>query len=230
MDSLIIMPDMNITLEIPSFLSPEGNLRLSSAVEEVLEDDCLLIKAPAYKERVYYLPSNTPILMVLLENSSRHILPVQFVKNVIQNNVVFTQVRRLGDVEQHQRRDCYRLPMSAPLMIERVPPDGEEYPPDSPAFEGRTVNLSDAGMCFNTNEEFHEGEKLLLTLNIGTEEVIGAEVIRSESSPHLKYELRTAVKLSHMDDFQERRFYKFIVDKQNEARRRELGNTKRRST
>jgi c-di-GMP-binding flagellar brake protein YcgR len=211
-----IQVDMRVSLDIE--LKPTGDgkrsvLSLASAVEEISEDGALLIHMPLHHGGYYPLPRDDEIFMRFFAGAKMYALPVRFQERIMIDNLMYARVRRLGPVRQVQRRECYRLPCSLPVAVERQ---------DKEPLKGVTVNLSDGGMLFAANEDIERGEKIALTFDIGRVETIKAAALRAERIEGGKYQYRTAVqfRFNNKDRAQKDRFYKYIVEKQSEKRRR----------
>lgn len=198
----------------------ENVLTLSSIVEELLEDGYMLIHMPIYQGYYYPLHQDDSVLMKFRVDSELYALYIAFEERVERKNLVFAKVRRIGRIKLHQQRDCYRLPCFLPTTFERV---GRSETPDkgqSRIFEGTIVNFSDGGMLFATAENIRKGEKLTFTFDLNETETVEGTVLRTERKKKGDYLFRVAVRFQSEDVFQKRRFYKYIIDKQLEERRR----------
>jgi len=229
-----VTADMKVLLEIERLggvSEIRGRVSLVSYVEEVLPDGCFLIQMPAHKGYNYPLPRGKAIQMYLFAKSRMFSLAVLFVERVERDNLMFAKMRRIGNIKADQRRDCYRLQCTLPVMVERIT-DKKNEPP--PPIQCRMVNFSDGGMLFSTNEDFIILEKLVLAFDIGTDETVDAEVLRYERSevglnPQLyangeKGEVcryQVAVRFLHKCQKQKDRFYRYIIEQQREIIRRQ---------
>ncbi|MCL2546203.1 MAG: flagellar brake protein [Oscillospiraceae bacterium] len=227
-----IVADMKVLLEIERLSGAsevQGRVSLGSYVEEVLPDGCFLIKMPIHRGYHYPLPRGKAIQMYLFAKSRMFSLAVQFVERVERDNLMFAKMRRVGNIKADQRRDCYRLQCSLPVMVRRVTDSNDEPPPP---ILCRMANFSDGGMLFTTNENFAIREKLTLCFDIGTEETVDAEVMRHERADIEAQPLdegeeievhkyKVAVRFLHACQKQKNRFYKYIVEQQREIIRRQ---------
>ena len=217
-----IKPDMKILLELEQDSNTDEiapSLSLGSYVEEVMPDGCLLIKTPIYNGYHYPLPRQKPMMMYVFAHSRMYSLTVQYVERVVRDRLVYAKVRPLSGIKSTQRRDCFRLSCSILLSVERPPAegDGDENPPP---FQGLTLNLSDGGVAFFTNEIFEIGETLTLTLDIGTVETVEAKLVNIEKEAVGMYRYKASAKFIHKCKLQKDRFYKFIVARQLEILRK----------
>lgn len=203
----------------------ENVLTLSSVVEEVADDGCLLIQMPLYQGYHYPLPRDESLLMHIFTDSEMYALSVRFQERVERDGFVFARIRRAGRIRPHQRRDCYRFPCSLPVMIERLWIKERERYPDRQPNEGQMIDFSDNGTLFATDENIEKGEKITLTFDImGTTEIVEGMALRSERIEDGKYLFKVAVQFRNTDKVQKRRFYKHLVDMQMEERRRWMQN------
>lgn len=219
----VIQPGMKITLEI----HPQNNngektniLSLSSMVEAILDDDCMLIHMPMYQGYYYSLHADEVLVLHCFLDPTMYEQTVQFQEQVSEDNLLYAKVLRVGEIRSYQRRNCYRLPCSFPVTIEPVPDQVSDTKPQP--FVGQTINFSDSGMLFATNAKLEEGKTITLTFHIGRIETVEAFVFRVSPNTGLVYQYNAAVQFlnSDSDVFQKDRFYKYIVEKQLEERRR----------
>ena len=216
MDSLILDAEMKVTLEIvDGYGENEKVLSLKSAIEEIVGDKYLLIQEPMHMGITFQLPTYEPVLMSINTETSRHILKVQYMESVMQGNMRLIKVKRIGFVENDQRRACFRLPLSAPVKIELNSPDEDGQPLDHMhVADGRAIDLSDSGLLFSTNEHFEEGNELQIEIDIGAEAPLVGSVVRTKKSDRPKFAEDVAVELKHADVHQKDYLYKFIVKKE----------------
>jgi c-di-GMP-binding flagellar brake protein YcgR len=210
-----IQADMRVSLDIELKHGGEAKrniLSLTSAVEEVSGDGSLLIHMPVHYGNYYPLPKDGEILMRFFAGSKMYALPVRFQERVTIDSLVYARVRRLGPVRQGQRRDCYRLPCSLPVTVERQ---------DKEPLKGVTINLSDGGMLFAADEGMERGEKIALTFDAGRVETINAAALRAELAENGKYRTAVQFNIEDSDKARKDRLYKFIMEKQREKRRRQ---------
>jgi len=124
-----ITADMKVLLEIER-LSGEmrGRVSLGSYVEEVLSDGYFLIQMPIHRGYHYPLPRGRDIQMYLFAKSRMFSLAVKFIERVERDNLMFAKMRRVSNIKADQRRDCFRLQCTLPIMVERIT-DGKQEPP-----------------------------------------------------------------------------------------------------
>ena len=184
--------------------------------------------------------------MYLLTNSRMFSLNVRFVEYIRYDKLAFVKLRCCSDIVSDQRRNCYRLQNTFPVMVERIA-GGKKTKLMKPAqhelplpMGGHTIDFSDGGMLIATNDHMEIGESVHLTFYLDTEETetIEAEVLRfermgrvdtelletTELSEPMKYEpfrYKVAVKFSHKCKKQKNRFYKYIVNQQLETLRQQ---------
>ena len=217
MDSLTLDAEMKVTLEIiDGYGEDEQVLSLKSAIEEVIGDKYLLIYEPMHMGLTYQLPKYDSVLMSINTETSRHILQVRYVESVVQGGLRLIKVKRLGFVENDQRRACFRLPLSAPVKIGLPVHDEEDgQPHDSlQVTDGRTIDLSDSGLLFSTNEHFEAGNELQIEIDLDTDTPLIGSVVRTHKSDRPKFAEDVAVELKHADIHEKDHLYKYIVKKE----------------
>jgi len=195
-------------------------LTLSSVVEEVLDGNCLLIQMPLFQGYHYPLPHDTLLLMIFIADADMYAAPAKFQERIERDGFIFAKMRRLGKLIPHQRRDCYRVPCSLPVTIERLWIKERELYPDRQPTEGKMIDFCDGGMLFFTDENIEAGEKITLTFDMGNTETVESIALRKERVEDGKYLFKIAAQFKNNDKAQKRRFYKYVVDMQQEERRR----------
>lgn len=220
-----IKPGMKIALEVRLKNSADGVekiLSLNSIVEETLDDGCLLIQMPMHQGYYYPLPIEEKIVMYLFLEPMMYALPVQFQEQIWKENLLYAKMLPAGKIGSFQRRNCYRLPCSFPISVKRLQMQEKNSTSEPQSIQGKTINFSDSGMLFATDEYIEKGEKITLTFHIGRTETTEATVFRSERNIDGSYRFKTAVQFLHddKDPTQRQRFYRYIVEKQLEERRR----------
>jgi len=214
-----IQPDMKVLLELEQSSETDGfdiQLSLYSHVEEVMPDGYFLIKMPIHRGNYYPLPKYKPFLLYLFVQFRMFSLTVRFVERVKRDNLVYAKIQPVSKIKPDQRRDCYRLECSLPVIIKPLGTDNKQESP----LQGKILNFSDGGLAFATNETFEIGETLTLTFEIGTTETVEAKVLVLEKADIEGYRHRVSTRFVHTCKSQKERFYKYIVAQQNEILRK----------
>lgn len=224
-----ITADVRVSLEIELKNDIDGmsrSLTLNSTVEEVLDDGSLLIHMPIHQGYHYPLPRDTKLQLCFFVDLQIYATDVEYVERLEKDGFIFAKLRRRGKITKYQRRDCYRLPYSIPVQLERYWRNGndEEINPELQPTEGQMIDFSDGGMLFATNENIDVGEKITLTFDMGKAETAKGMALRTERIEDGKYLFRVAVRFRNNDKAQKDRFYKYIMEKQMEERRRWMQN------
>ena len=241
-----VKADTKILLEIERKNPVDGIsdwLSLGSYVEEVLDDNHILIQMPM-RRGYYYTPPNTPVLMYLFAKLRMFSLMVQYVERVERGKLMYAKMRLLSDIQPNQRRACFRLECSLPVMVERTDQtilpaiktgknceaaaDGQAA--GNQEANAQMVNFSDGGMLFATNDDYEVGENVTLSFALTLfsvdgeiPETIDGVVLRVESPYEIggAYKRNIAVKFTHKCKKQKDRFYRFIVEQQREVIKRQ---------
>lgn len=219
---------MRVSLEIQLKNDVDGMpnvLTLSSVVEEIRDDRIMLIHMPLHQGYHYPLSRDNPIFMHFAVDLEMYKLLVQFEERIERGGFIYAKMRQIGKIKPHLRRDCYRLPYSQPVIVERLWLNEREIYPERQPTEGRMINLSDGGMLFATDENIEKDEKITLTFDIGKPEIVECKALRTERIEDGKYLFRVAVRFKNKDKAQKERLYKYILDKQLEERRRWMQDT-----
>ena len=220
MDSLMLSPGMIVKLEIiDRHGENESVLSLVSAIEEIIGDKHLLIHEPTHLGQVYHLPKHATFLMSVNNDLNRHVLQVRYLESLDQGELILLKVERLGHVEYDQRRSCFRISFSTPVKIGLPLFDEDGKKLDlMHVTKAHTIDLSDSGLLFSTDEHFKEGHELHIEMDIGMEGPLIGSVIRTQKTDRAKFKHDVAVKLKHNDKHQKDYLYKYLVKKQLEMR------------
>ncbi len=197
-------------------------LSLPSYVEEISSDGYFLINTPICQGAYYPLPREEMLLIYfsaeLPDNGATDmfVIPARFVERVVCEGIACDKLEPLGKAERSQRRACYRLPLSLSVSLRRT--QSEEALP----IDARMVNFSDGGMLIATDESLDQNERVTLDFSIGEPETVEGKVIRSETVPNGRHKYHVAIQFGNASDAQKERFYRFIMQKQLEKRRRQM--------
>ena len=223
MDSLPIKHGMRVTLKLNEWAEDgdERKLSLKSIVEDVLEDEgCLLIHAPIHKGGFFPFDESDSVDMCIYGKDSMHIMPVRYAGKTVRESLLFVKMLRLGNLQERQLRECFRLPTAQTVYLRFVDKDTQDLEPV--VAEGRTVDISDGGMLFSNNEDFGAEQEVQISLEIDGEQLsLSSVVIRSNKSANLNYIHDTAVRFVDVPGGVQRRLYQYIMKKQLEQRRKE---------
>lgn len=199
----------------------ERSLSLQSRVEEVRENGSFLIQMPTHRGNYYSLPRDERITMYFVGGKSQagdipemFAAPVSFVERVVRGNIVFAEMEIIGEIEPSQRRDCYRLWLSRPVTLKRQE-NGKVR--ESGA---RMVNFSDGGMLVATDEDLAVNERVSVDFELDEPETVDCLVRRVEELENADTRFRAALRFESVSAKQKQQFYRYIMEKQLEKRRR----------
>lgn len=178
-----IKANMRVALDIQlknDISGMKNVLSLNTVVEEILEDGYLLIHMPIYQGCYYPLPRDKLFLANFFVDSHMYFaLPVQFHEQIQRGGFTLAKIRRFDKIKPHERRDCYRMPCSLPVTVERMwQSERVKHSKLQPAG-GQIINFSDGGMLFATNENIENGEKITLIFDIGQIEFVEGMVLHT---------------------------------------------------
>jgi len=214
--SVKLTADMKILLVIETKGAMGGigkTLSLSSSVDEVLADGCVLIHMPIYQGYNYSLPVNTPIMLFFSTKQRMYSITIKVKEHVRRENMMYEKVVQIGEATPNQRRNCYRLQCSLPVTVSRSLNNNKEQ---SQPAEGRMIDFSDGGMLFAANEDITVGEKIILSFELDQAESVEAEALRSVRIEEGDYKHGIAVQFLCKDKKTKERFFKYIMAKQRE--------------
>lgn len=226
-NGIAVNTNMKVSLDIrpkDDLNGMKNTLTLRTIVEACWDDGTILILMPIHQGYHYPLPQDEPILMKFFVKSKLYALLVQFEERVEQGGFMFAKMRRISKIEQHNQRDCYRLPCSMPVMVERLWQSEREKDSECKPDAGRVLDFSDGGMLFATNDNIENGEKITLTFDIGETETVDGLALRTESVEDWTFLFKVAAQFKNTDIVQKHRFYMYIVEKQLEEHRRWILN------
>ena len=215
--------DTKVLIEIEGKMDVEGNidlLSLSSVVEEVESDGCLLVQMPIHKGAHYLLPRDKPLLVYSFIKQRMFSFRAQFQGPVKRENFLFAKLRPMSVLLPSQRRNCYRLQTSLPVAIDRLIVN-DYGDTERTRNIGQMINISDSGMLLVTNENIHAGEGMTIHFDLqipGLDrmETVSSKSLRSERIYGALYKYKIAVKFMNVGKGQRDFLYKYIVGKQRE--------------
>ena len=220
-----LAPGMKIYVDI-QVTDEHGNkdtVSLPSVVEELCDDGCFLMHPPMHKGIFYPIPRDEALIVNFTSGgdqtgkSDRFEVAARFVKTIERIPFVYVKMEPVGDIESAQRRSCYRLSISMPVLLRR---SGDAD--NAQEAEAQTINLSDGGMLIATDELLEKDEAVNLDFNTGRTETVDGLIIRTDKAEYGKYKYKTAIKFTGVDNAQKKRLYRFIVETQVQKRRRQI--------
>lgn len=208
-------PGMRVRLELM-----EERIIMSSLVESV-EDDCILIHAPSYQGSMYPLSGKEKLLLLFTLEDKMYAISADFIDRATGDNISLIKIKTKGKKKEHQQRDCYRLPCSIPTIVKKGWKDDNFE--DEP-IEATILNFSDGGILLAANTKLDRGDRIHLSFDIGQEEVVNAKVVRMTVMEEGLFTFNFGIQFVIKDKAQKQRFYKFIMDRQMEQRRRQTSS------
>jgi c-di-GMP-binding flagellar brake protein YcgR len=207
---------MRVFLELESESGPGEEkqvLTLSSVIADVPEEDYLLLLMPMHRGSYYPLPKNVPILMKFVAATGMFSLKLAFEGREGQATLSYAKMRVIGEIEEHQMRDCFRLSCSIPATLRRVwlsefKGEPEELPV---AVSAKILDISDGGALVATDEYFETGEKFTVAFSIGTDESMECVALRVSEQIGAQFRYRVGVQFQNMHQRQKDRIFRFIT-------------------
>jgi len=202
-----------------------GILSLTTVVEEVSSDFHLLIQMPVHNRMFYPMIKNHVYPIRIMSEGTIYSVYARFVEKVKRDKLMYAKVLLEGPMKSGQMREYYRLPCSfdiacMKLSISEESLNEEEFTEEPIKFMGRTINISGGGMLLVTNEKVKKSEHIMMTIDIGTEENLVGRVVRVEQGEEVSYTNRIAIKFIGINNEQQNRLSKFIVEEQLNKRRK----------
>ena len=189
---------------------------IKSTVEKVLRDDNILIHTPIHKGSYYLLSRGSTYLMYFFKRSSMYSVEVKYLGQINDRGQQYSKLKVVGEAKSDQRRSCFRLKCAMPVSARtQVKPQiGEIEANWGKVSNNITVDISDGGMTFATNEKFAIGDIINLEFDIGTVENIDAEVLRVVRAYEGSYRQKISVEFFNECNVQKERFYQYILSVQ----------------
>lgn len=205
-----------VFLELESESGPAEEkqvLTLSSVVADVLDEQNFLLLMPMHKGSFYPLPKNVPVLMKFVMPTGMYSLKLAFEGRVGQAGLSYAKVRQIGEIKEHQMRDCFRLSCNLSASLRRVwlseyKGNPEDMPEPTPA---KILDISDGGALVATDEGFETGEKFTVTFSIGTEESLECVALRIGEQIGAQFRYRVGVRFQNANPRQKDRLFRFIT-------------------
>ncbi len=179
------MPQIELgdKLTVSTLAGFRANHSYPSRVGEVLGEHQFLVEAPIFKDQVMEFPINKEYVFVFYTQSGLIKANGIITEYLTQEKVTMMKIR-VGEFEQIQRRECYRVNVTLPFTytIIKASKDGEAED-DPPVFRGIVKNISGKGICFTTDEQLYVNQRISCRLSFdNTSLTVEGLVLSSESS------------------------------------------------
>jgi c-di-GMP-binding flagellar brake protein YcgR len=188
-------------------------LTLSSVIADVPGPERFLLMMPMHKGSFYPLPKNVPVLMKFVAPTGMYSLKLAFEGREGHGPLSYAKMRALGNIEEHQMRDCFRLSCNIPATLRRVwLSEFKGEPDDLPvAVSAKILDISDGGALVATDEYFESGEKFTVAFSIGTEESLECVALRISEQIGAQFRYRVGVQFQNTAPRQKDRIFRFIT-------------------
>ncbi len=188
-------------------------LTLSTVIADVLDPENILLMMPIHRGSFYPLPKNVPVLMKFVVASGMYSLKLAFEGRVGQAGLAYAKMRAIGEIEEHQMRDCFRLSCNIPATLRRVwLSEFKGEPEDLPVpVSAKILDISDGGALVATDEHLEAGEKFTAAFSIGTEESLECVALRISEHIGAQFRFRVGVQFQNAPSRQRDRIFRFIT-------------------
>ena len=196
-----------------------GEKIVLSSIVEAVTDNILSIQIPTYKGTQLLFSRTESFLLRVVIGEEMFAQPAFFLGTEECDKFELAQIRVEGRLKPHQQRECYRLPISLEVLLERgLMQDSSNAKQDQ--IECRTINISDGGMLIAIDEKFDRNDTINVIFTAGIKERVNAKVLRCSVVDNDVYRFEMAIQFTFQDKNQKRRLYKYIVDEQLAQRRK----------
>lgn len=152
-----------------------GNTLVSQLLEHQ-EDGTIVISAPIYESRVFYVPSDITVRLIFLHQQHGMLgFTARVISREYRGKIAVLIVRPDNNIEKIQRRMHYRLDIILDVTI---------IPPENPGgVQAYTKNISGSGVCVISETNFPRNTEVMIILNLSDSLQITAKciVVRSQT-------------------------------------------------
>jgi c-di-GMP-binding flagellar brake protein YcgR len=196
-------------------------LTLSSVIADVPDEEHLLLLMPMHRGSFYPLPKNVPLLMKFVVAAGMYTLKLVFEGREGHGPLSYAKMRAVGEIEEHQMRDCFRLSCNIPATVRRAwLSEFKGEPDDLPVpVSAKILDISDGGALVATDEHFESGEKFTVSFSIGTDESLECVALRISEQVGAQFRFRVGVQFQNMPQRQKDRIFRFITLEQRNRKK-----------
>ncbi len=156
-----------------------GNISTKTTLQDILDANRFVMLQPTYKLAPVMIDYEEPVRFFLFRPNGVFSLDAVLEERYKQDEIALCRFRAVSGVKRIQRRYSYRLAVVLDVVIRPMTLDMNMKEPGIP---GKTLNISEKGVCFVCHERFARGRKLSLQLDLISDGVmtLNAEVLRCE--------------------------------------------------
>jgi len=205
---------LSIELNEKDIKQNENNMLNSQLID--IDDNYLYVTPPVYKGQQYPLHKSQDITIFFYRKKGIYQFNAQLV-NQLNTNIIIFVLKPLGNIQKIQRRNYYRLPIVAPVVL-------KTYKNDE-IFETQCTmrDLSGGGVRVVCKSEIEKLEEITIDLFIDESQVITMEgqVVRViKDIENNSYEL--GIKFKQANEINTEKIFAFIFEKQRLMRKKGL--------
>ena len=144
----------------------------ASKVESIDKDDLFLIHTPIRKSELIIFPNGTEFAVTyLVEKKGMVKFDAEVIEKVREGNMIFTRIKRTGDIVENQRRQFFRIESNFDVCLKKK--DSEEIEQTS------SVDISAGGIKVYTDQKVELGDIIDTTFSLdGVKMYIETKVVK----------------------------------------------------
>lgn len=140
------------------------------------------ILTPMYRSVLVRLQEKTRIELLVYGDGKVYYLDAEVIKTAVENNLYYTDIVAVSEVEKMERRNYYRVRTMKDILVRLK---DEENPQE---YESAlTIDLSGGGIMFSSTHEYSEDTDIEIKMNIDDSPVIlDGKVLNKEKQEGLR--------------------------------------------
>ena len=148
-----------------------------SQFEEAIDDYEAYIAVPIVEGVVYAVRVGWSITVYMQEGNNFYRFQARVTQRLQQEGRPLIRILRLSEIDEAQRRKYYRFKCSIPIKYRVITGDRKDL--EAQYIDGKTANISGAGLCFTSVEEIRKDSLIECELMIdGTPVYLVGQIMR----------------------------------------------------
>ena len=188
----------------------------ASKVESIDKDDLFLIHTPIRKSELIIFPNGTEFAVTyLVEKKGMVKFDAEVIEKVREGNMIFTRIKRTGDIVENQRRQFFRIESNFDVSLKKQ--DSEEIEQTS------SVDISAGGIKVYTDQKVELGDIIDTTFLLdGVKMYIETKVVKRVRKDNSRNRWEISLEFLNLSEKEREHIIRFVFEKEREMIKKEF--------
>lgn len=188
----------------------------ASKVESIDKDDLFLIHTPIRKSELVIFPNGTEFAVTyLVEKKGMVKFDAEVIEKVREGNMIFTRIKRTGDIVENQRRQFFRIESNFDVCLKKQ--DSEEIEQTS------SVDISAGGIKVYTDQKVELGDIIDTTFSLdGVKMYIETKVVKRVRKDNSRNRWEISLEFLNLSEKEREHIIRFVFEKEREMIKKEF--------